>query len=171
MKRMVTFVMTVVMVSAFGLGCQKATVGGEQPGEETAMKSTETVGPEGLSAATVTIDGKSWTVEVAKTNAERIKGLGGRESIPANYGMWFLFPNPPGEVQDPFWMKDTNFDLDMVFVDQNMKVVDVKPGNKALSETLITPVAPYLYVLEMNAGEAAGIKVGDTVTVSVGPAQ
>jgi len=171
MKRLIIFVLTAVVASAFALSCEKATVGGGQAEEEMAMKSTETTGPESLSATTVTVNGKSWTAEVAKTFDERVKGLGDRESVPANFGMWFVFPNPPGQVQDPFWMKDTNFDLDMIFVDQNMKVVDVKPGNKALSETLITPVAPYLYVLEVNAGEASGVKVGDTVSVSMGPVQ
>lgn len=170
MKRIAMVILAVAVMGGFAFGCEKAAMDAAQPGEASESKTAET-GPEGFTAATVTSGDKSWTVEVARTEEERRAGLSGRESMPSNFGMWFIFPDPPGVVQDPFWMKGMNYDLDMIFVGPDMKIVDIKSGEKNQPEAFITPVAPYLYVLEVNAGEAASLSVGDAVQASVGPAQ
>lgn len=167
MKRFVMMCVAVAVAFTFSVGCEKM-----QPTQDSAKKEEAMVIPEtgmpakALSAATIVIGGKTWTVEVASTEQERIKGLGGRDSLAANSGMWFVFP---GDSTDPFWMKDTNFDLDIIFVGADMKVVDVKPGNIKLSETLIQPAAPYRYALEVNTGESAGIAAGTLVEYRMGP--
>lgn len=164
MKRIVTGMMVIAMAMVMAMGCEKAQVTEEMT---EGVEMPEGAMPEkGVSAATVVIGDKSWTVEVASTPEERTSGLGGRESLPANFGMWFVFPD---DSQDPFWMKDTKFNLDMIFVGNDMKVKDIKPNNAALTETLIQPVSPYRYVLEINAGEVAGVNIGDTVVYQMGP--
>ena len=126
----------------------------------------QTMPDKSISAATVVVGDKSWTVEVAASDAERMKGLGGRDALAASSGMWFVFPV---DAQDPFWMKDTHFDLDIIFVGPDMKIVDVKPGNVKMTETLVQSQAPYRYVLEVNAGESEGMKAGDVVEYRIGP--
>mgnify|MGYP003619947820 CR=1 FL=1 len=80
------------------------------------------------------------------------KGLSGRESMPANQGMLFVFPESSKHC---FWMKDMQFPLDMIWVDANKKVVhveaDVQPDSYPNE---ICPPQPAVYVIEVNAGVA-----------------
>lgn len=160
------FIIAVVAFLAI-TGCEKAKMAGTDMPEE-AMKAEgahSMPAMPAISAATIVAGDKAWTVEVATTPEARIKGLGGREGLAPNTGMWFVFEE---DSTDPFWMKDTNFDLDMVFVDKDKKVVDVKKDNKALSEDLIEPAGAYRFVLEVPAGEAAGIQIGEVVEYRIG---
>ncbi|MEM3155002.1 MAG: DUF192 domain-containing protein [Candidatus Woesearchaeota archaeon] len=103
----------------------------------------------------VTFDnGVSFEVEIARTPAEQQKGLMYRESLPENRGMLFIF-----SVEEPktFWMKNTLIPLDMVFLDGNMVVVEVKTGVppcKADPCLTYTSEKPAQYVLELNANVA-----------------
>lgn len=101
-------------------------------------------------------------VEIAKTDQERKDGLQNRESLPENNGMWFEFDTPD---KYEFWMKDTKFPLDLVYVDDNMKVSHIIENTVPLSETKLQTPVSFRYVLEINGGLVAkkGIKVGDTV--------
>jgi len=167
MKKLLVIALTCSVAFAGALGCEKVQLGGDETKQETPMATPEQTMPDkSISAATVVVGDKSWTVEIAASDAERMKGLGGRDALAAKSGMWFIFP---ADAQDPFWMKDTNFDLDMIFVGPDMKIVDVKSGNVKLTESLVQPQAPYRYVLETNAGESLGLKAGDVVEYRLGP--
>lgn len=124
-----------------------------------------------LANVVVTPEGKdpvTLTVEVARSEEERHRGLQGRESLPEKHGMWFVFD---GDVQDSFWMKGTPIALDLVFVDKEMKIIDMIKGAKPNDETLLTARFPYRYVLEINGGYADrwGLAVGDKVEFRLGP--
>ena len=143
----------------------------QQPQESQSILHDTSNGSQ-LSLGTIVITTKNGplqiSVEIAKSDAERAKGLMGRESLPANNGMWFVFPQ---EVQDPFWMKDTSISLDIIFVGKDFKVVDMLARTTPQSTELLFSKAPYQYVLEVNAGfaEARGIQAGDVVEFRVGP--
>jgi hypothetical protein len=107
-------------------------------------------------------NGVSFEVELARTSAEQQTGLMNRESMPENHGMLFIFEENGPKT---FWMKNTLIPLDMLFLDEDMAVVEIKanvPPCKA------DPCATYpseksaKYVLELNAGSAEknGIQVG-----------
>jgi hypothetical protein len=155
--------------------CERAKL---MPGEEEKQTATtvgETPSPTGsINVATIAIQtgdkAVNVSVEMAVSDEQRAKGLMGRTSLPANYGMWFVFPY---DVQDPFWMKDTLIPLDMIFVGSDMKVVDVIASAEPQSERKLFPKAMYRYVLEVNGGYAAanGITVGNQVEQRIGPAQ
>lgn len=103
-----------------------------------------------------------FTVEIADDDASRERGLMKRESLPADRGMLFEFP---ARSLVTFWMKDTLLPLDMVFIDEDGTVRRIVENAKPLSEELIPSVAPVTGVLELNAGQAAAIRLqpGDKV--------
>jgi len=68
----------------------------------------------------VTINNKKYTLEVAQTEEDRKKGLGGRETLDAGSGMIFLY-DQADYLQ--FWMKDTLVPLQIIFVNK-CEIVD-----------------------------------------------
>lgn len=102
--------------------------------------------------STVEFGGVSLKLDYATTPAAREKGLGGRTSIPQDYGMLFVFPR---DDFYGFWMKDTLVPLDMFWLDAQGHVVfiarDVVPSSYP---NVFYPTAPARYVLETAAGFA-----------------
>ncbi len=111
----------------------------------------------------VTIDGKQWTVSVATTTAELVSGLSGVASIPAGTGILFDMGFDRSSIAVN--MSEMLFALDIVFINSTQGIVgvlhDVQPGDEAQFQA--DTVAGARYFLEVNAGEAEGIEVGDTV--------
>lgn len=126
--------------------------------------------PEPSATITVEITHGNTTVpyvaEVASSPRARQRGLMGRESLPANAGMLFLFPD---EVAFGFWMKDTLIPLDIAFIngDRIVEIRSMKPCRTA-DCPLTTPSAVYDAALEVNEGSfgRAGIVSGDRVAYS-----
>lgn len=105
-------------------------------------------------------DRLTFTVEIATTAEQQMRGLMFRETMAANAGMLFLYPQ---ERIITMWMKNTILPLDMVFADRQGVVVSVHAGAVPFSEDVISSRVPALAVLEINAGQAAklGIREGD----------
>ncbi len=102
---------------------------------------------------------RSFSIEVADTEAEREAGLMFREDMAGDHGMLFVFE----ETRDVnFWMKNTPMPLDLIFVGQDGRIRAIKPGEPQ-SEAIISPGVPVRFVLELKAGTAArdGIADGD----------
>jgi len=104
--------------------------------------------------------GVSLRVDYATTPAEREKGLGGRASIPDDYGMLFVFPK---DGRYGFWMKDTLVPLDIFWLDSKGQVVYI--AQEIATSTfpnVFYPTEPARYVLETVAGFAREhtIKIG-----------
>jgi len=102
-------------------------------------------------------------VEIAKTVAERTKGLMFRESLAMDQGMLFVFPD---EAKRWFWMKNTRIPLDMIFCNQDGMIVGLIKEAEANSKSVFTVDIESMYILEVNAGlvEKYGIKEGDMLT-------
>ncbi len=111
----------------------------------------------------VVFDNVSFDVEIAQTPEERSKGLMFREFMPENHGMLFAFDD---DVPRSFWMKNTLIPLDIIFLDGNMTVVDVKNAVPCVEDPCSTYSAHGKYVLEINAGlaEKYGIKSGSKMS-------
>ncbi len=105
-------------------------------------------------------------VEVVDTKSSRALGLSGRSKLQDDEGMLFIFDNP-GKYG--FWMKDMNFPLDIVWVDQNGVVVWIE---RNLSPDTYPQAymnkADAKYVLEINASssEKFGLYLGSKVKFS-----
>lgn len=100
-------------------------------------------------------------IEVADTPEERIKGLSGRESLDENAGLLFVY-DQPGIYG--IWMKDMKFPIDVVWLDENYRVVDIVYDIQPDSfPEVFEPSKPALYIFEVNAGFASanGIKADD----------
>lgn len=102
-------------------------------------------------------------IEVARTDIERARGLQDRESLGDDYGMLFVFES---QGMYNFWMKDTLVPLDMIWIDKDHKIVDIKsdvPPCKSDPCEIFVPAAEAQYVLETKAGlsKVVGFNVGD----------
>lgn len=96
--------------------------------------------------------GVSLRIEYALTKAEQERGLGGRESIPSDYGMLFVFPK---DDKYGFWMKDTLVPLDIFWIDAKGQVVSIARDVATSSyPNVFYPSVPARYVLETAAGFA-----------------
>jgi hypothetical protein len=113
--------------------------------------------------------------EVANTPAERVPGLGGRDSLPHDAGMLFVHVD---ERQRTFWMRGMRFALDFVWISADRRVVELienvpppAPGTPDSELETLRPDAPAQYVLEVNAGVVAeaGIAIGDAVAFEPEP--
>jgi hypothetical protein len=110
-----------------------------------------------------------YSVELAKTEADRERGLMHRTQMDSDKGMLFVFDM---DAIYPFWMKNTFIPLDMIWLDGDGKVVYIyknarpcKAGNECSD---IIPLGAAKYVLEINAGEAdrIGLEEGDELILN-----
>ena len=90
-------------------------------------------------------------VELADTDAKRMKGLMHREKMPVGAGMLFLYDAPSRAV---FWMKNTLIPLDMIFADAAGRVLRVRENAIPHDETPIDGGPGISAVLEINGGLA-----------------
>ncbi len=106
----------------------------------------------------------TFEVALALDVQTQAQGLMYRKSMPRNQGMLFVFAE---NLQTGFWMKNTYISLDMIFMDQQGFIVDIKPNTQPLSEQEIIPIKPYRYCLELNAGMVAqhNIAIGDKMVL------
>jgi len=108
-------------------------------------------------------------IELAKTNAEKERGLAYREQLDKDKGMLFIFDK---EGIYPFWMKNTLIPLDIIWIDSGSKVVlmseNAQPCKSLICPSIIPP-AKARYVLEINAGicKEIGLKLGDELIISI----
>ena len=106
-------------------------------------------------------------VDVADSVKEIKTGLSGRTTLEIGQGMLFIF-----DKLDFYgmWMKDMNFPIDIIWIDENLQIIDIKTQvlQKSYSE-IFYPVQKALYVIEVNAGfsELNNIKIGDKVILQI----
>ena len=114
--------------------------------------------------ATWNLENKEINLIVVNNSESRTKGLGAMESLSENSAMLFVF-----DEADTYgiWMKDMLFSIDVLWLDQDMKIVHIKknfePSSYPMSET---PDVASKYVLELQGGfvDKYGIELGDTLT-------
>uniref|UniRef100_A0A832DH34 DUF192 domain-containing protein n=1 Tax=Ignavibacterium album TaxID=591197 RepID=A0A832DH34_9BACT len=101
-------------------------------------------------------------LEIADDEYQRQLGLMNRKEMMENQGMLFIFPR-----QDwlSFWMRNTFISLDMIFVDENKKIVTIHKNTRILSDTSYPSTKPARYVVEVIAGftDKYNIQVGDKI--------
>lgn len=102
----------------------------------------------------ISIGSKHYKVKIAKSEAERKKGLQGVKNLEQDEGMLFIF----NDVETVgMWMKDTLIPLDIVFINEDEEVMSIYKGTPLSTE--IAEEDDVKYVLEVN--QNSGIKEGD----------
>lgn len=113
----------------------------------------------------VKIGSKTVNAELADTLPKQIMGLMGREIMPENQGMLFVFDHPDTYR---FWMFNTSIPLDIIWIAKNKTIVHIQMNAQPcflLNCTSYAPNEDALYVLETNANYTAEnkISIGDKV--------
>lgn len=103
------------------------------------------------------IGGRKIAVAFAVTPGEQAQGLSGTVSLPDGKGMLFIFP---ADASIPFWMKDMQYALDIIWIGADKTVADITPNLKPSSyPNSFGPRVPVRYVLEVPAGFAKENKI------------
>ena len=108
---------------------------------------------------------KRLDIEIADDEYQTQTGLMYRDSMELDQGMLFVFPE---EDFHAFYMKNTKFSLDIIYIDADKNIVSFQKNAKPYSEASLPSNVPAKYVLEINGSLADqwGLKVGDKIEYS-----
>lgn len=156
-------VLTLIVAAGLTAGC------GAQNGtsDSAAMAATDGAGagqavPDGnaglpvidehtgqpIKRAQILVGGVPITVELAETREAQQRGLMGRDSLPDDYGMLFIYDS---ERTLSFWMRNTKIALDIAFADANGLIVGIEQLEPRDEESVLSK-SPAMYALEMKEG-------------------
>jgi uncharacterized membrane protein (UPF0127 family) len=103
--------------------------------------------------------GRVFQTELMIDDGDRARGLMYRPSLPADRALLFVF----GDLGfHGIWMKNCRFPIDIVWLDENKKVVHVAPRVPPCAQEpcpVYTPMRRAAYVVEMNADAARREKI------------
>lgn len=104
----------------------------------------------------------TYSLEIVSTPESQKQGLSGRAHLPQNTGMLFSYAT---HMERCFWMKDMQFSIDIIWMDQHKKITHIE-ANASPKSYPKTFCAPGQYVLELNTHEASknNLKEGQTLT-------
>jgi uncharacterized membrane protein (UPF0127 family) len=102
-------------------------------------------------------------VFIADTFDKREQGLSGTKYLPPYSGMLFVFPQ---EGVYPFWMKNMNYSLDLLWINSNGEIVHV--SEEVSPDTYPSQISspfPIRSVLEVPAGffKKENLKIGEKI--------
>jgi uncharacterized membrane protein (UPF0127 family) len=105
-------------------------------------------------------------VQIARTRAERQRGLMLRRTLAPKEGMVFAYP---ADTRGGFWMKNTLIPLDIAFSDRRGRIVRILTMAPCRRDPcrVYDPGVAYRSALEVNAGSFRrwNVRVGDRVAV------
>ncbi|HDZ06616.1 hypothetical protein LCGC14_0190700 [marine sediment metagenome] len=106
-----------------------------------------------------------FNIEFAETEYETQTGLMYRKGMKNNQAMLFIFPD---ETMHSFYMKNTEFPLDIIYIKENLKIASFQENAQPLNENGLSSQVPIKYVLEVNGGLAQelGLSIGDSISFS-----
>jgi uncharacterized membrane protein (UPF0127 family) len=127
------------------------------------------ISPQNKSDNTVCFEGSCIDVELAITPKQMTIGLMNRISLPENMGMLFIFDE---ESIYKLWMKNTLIPLDMIWLDENGKIIYIERNAQPCYVTTCSTFGPESnskYALEVNGGytERHKIKYGDKARINI----
>ncbi len=149
MRGIVRGLWAATFIVAFSAACSEpSTSGGPLPAWEPTSPSKPIELPDGFVIE----------AELKTTPAERARGMMFRPAMPEDKGMLFIFPDmqPQG-----FWMYNTLVSLDIIWLDDNKRVVDISANTPPCGSIDARDCRTYggsvssVYVLEIGAGQAA----------------
>ena len=132
-------------------GCDRSERSIPEPTEETYFP--------------IAIGDTALQAQIALNDAERARGLMGRDSLPTDHGMIFLFPRPE---RRSFWMRDTRIPLDLAFFDAEGALLEVKTLYPFDETAVRSRSDKVLLAVETNRGWFAlhGLRAGDRLDLA-----
>lgn len=118
----------------------------------------------------ININNETLKLYIADTKQKRSNGLMYISKLFENEGMIFLFEETKVH---PFWMKNTLIPLDIIWINQDNVIVDIK---REVQPCLNSQVCPYQYpseesnyVIELvaNKAESLDLNIGDTIELNL----
>lgn len=140
--------------------------------QKGGLKLTQTTS-QAQNLKTMKVGERIINVEIADTEEEQAKGLSDRETLKEDNGMLFVMPK---NSFPSFWMKGMQFNIDVIWINEN-KVVEISkdlpaPDPETSTDELprYKPTQSTSYVLEVNTGfvDQNNIKVGQKVELPDG---
>ena len=101
-------------------------------------------------------------LEYADTPDRIEYGMMYRKSMAENMGMLFFM----GDMQmRSFWMKNTYVSLDIIFIDDQLRIVSIQKNAEPLNTRSLPSTGPAQYVLEVKGGlcDKLGVGAGDKI--------
>jgi len=118
--------------------------------------------------ATMSLNGHTYRLTVAQTEADREHGLSDTSSLPQDQAMLFVFPS---SGHPAIWMKDMNYPIDIVWLSNDKTVVHTVENAQPSSypDTIFQTDNDSRYVIELPAGtiEKTDINSGDKAEFTV----
>ena len=148
MKR---FLAAVIALAA--AACNASASAPPQVSPETAPPSPARTGGPAVIPLTLP-SGKVLQTEVMVKDEDRMMGLMFRPSLPLDHGMLFLFDEMGKHT---IWMKNCKFPIDILWLDENRRVVHLEeavPPCKAEPCPVYAPLREAAFVVELNARQA-----------------
>ena len=93
---------------------------------------------------------KELSLEIADNEQKRSYGLMNRKDINSNSGMLFIWKDR--QIRN-FWMKNTYFNLDIFFLNNQGEIIEIYKNAKAFDETNIKSQNEVNFVVELKSGE------------------
>lgn len=95
-------------------------------------------------------------IELADSVGKKTKGLMFRDSLAKDAGLLMTFD---AERKHEIWMFCMRFPIDIIFIDSDKRIVDIKHAARPMGKNPMTwriyrPMKPCKYVLEISAGLA-----------------
>jgi uncharacterized membrane protein (UPF0127 family) len=166
-RNLIILFAVITLVIGLGLILGKLNTNREfriQKFDESTTEETSKI----LNSKNIKIGDKNYEIFVTETLEDKRQGLSIFEEINENQGMLFEFPE---ENYHSFWMKDMKFDIDIIFLDKDKKVIQIFENvqkDSYVNEKNYKSYMPKLkskYVIEIRSGESKKnrIKPGDAI--------
>ena len=110
---------------------------------------------------------QSIRLSFANTPQLREQGLSNTQNLPTDTGLFFVFDAPE---TTGFWMKDMQYPIDIVWINEKKRVIDIDDHVTPESyPTVYYPSEPVQYVLEISADQAKtlGLTIGTKIDFAV----
>jgi uncharacterized protein len=115
--------------------------------------------------ATPSFEHRTIIAELAQTQADRQRGLGGRDEIQPDTAMIFEFA---GDHNPVLWMAHVTAPLDMIWIDDRGAAFYIETDTIPGSQAFLTPEDPEpvgKYVLELPSGQAERLNIHPGSTI------
>ena len=103
-------------------------------------------------------------LDVADIEQKRSHGLMNRKDLKSNSGMLFIWND---RQTRNFWMKDTHFDLDLFFLNNQGEIIEIYKNARAFDKTNIKSQKKVNFVVELKSGKYP-LLIGDKFNCQFG---